>query len=44
MVFTGNEIMKIAVFGASNVGLSNTILLSQKHEVNIFDIGTSKVD
>ena len=44
MVFTGKEIMKIAVFGASYLGLSNAILLSQKYEVIIFDIGASKVD
>ena len=44
MVFTGKEIMKIAVFGASYLGLSNAILLSQKYEVIIFDIGSSKVD
>ena len=44
MVFTGKEIMKIAVFGASYLGLSNAILLSQKYEGIIFDIGASKVD
>ena len=44
MVFTGMEIMKIAVFGPSYVGLFNAILLSQKYEVIIFDIGASKVD
>ena len=36
--------MKIAIFGISYVGLSNTILLTQKYEAIIFDIGASKVD
>lgn len=36
--------MKITVAGAGYVGLSNAILLSQKHEVTIVDIIKEKID
>ena len=35
--------MKISVIGMGYVGLSNAVLLSQKHEVATFDIDKSKV-
>ena len=34
--------MKISVIGMGYVGLSNAVLLSQKHEVATFDIDKSK--
>jgi len=36
--------MKIAIAGAGYVGLSNAMLLSQNHEVIVFDISTTKID
>ena len=35
--------MKIAVAGAGYVGMSNSILLAQNHEVVIFDTDASKI-
>lgn len=40
----GAKSMKIAVFGAGYVGLSLSILLSQKHEVVLVDVLPEKVD
>ena len=36
--------MKITVIGIGYVGLSNAILLSQKHEVISYDIDSNKVE
>ncbi|MFV0557804.1 MAG: nucleotide sugar dehydrogenase [Enterococcus sp.] len=36
--------MKFSVFGLGYVGLANTLLLSQKHEVKAYDIVTEKID
>ena len=36
--------MKIAVVGAGYVGLSNSILLAQNHEVVLYDVNSEKID
>ena len=36
--------MKIGVIGAGYVGLSNSILLSQRHEVIIHDTDRTKIE